>query len=184
MIISCHQPNFLPWIPYFEKIQQSDLFVILENVQFARHQFQNRFEFDDKWHTMSVNKGNLSDLIKDKKYIKPDLSWAKIKKSTSVRQLSQFDDLICENLSMTNVGIINEVCKMLKIQTSIVKDAESKSLDASEKLLEICLQYGATTYLSGPSGKKYLNEEIFNQNGIKVRYFEATDKESILKRMV
>ena len=160
MIISCHQPNFLPWVPYFEKIQQSDLFVVLENVQFSRHQFQNRFEYLGKWQTMPVTKGHLTDLIKEKKYLEPSSSWANIKKSVAVRQLTQFDDFVSESLAETNIGIINRLCQVLNITTPIARDVKSDSVDTSHKLLEICLQYGATTYLSGPSGMRYLNEDI------------------------
>lgn len=183
MIISCHQPNLLPWTPYFEKIQQSDVFVILENVQFTRHQFQNRFEYLGKWQTMPVERGHLNDLIKDKKYFDPISSWNKIKRNVGKSQLSVFDDLIDENLSATNTGIIYRLCKILSISTPLTKDFKSDSIDPSQKLLDICLQHGASTYLAGPSGKKYLNEDIFNNNGIKIKYFDATDKKPIVEKI-
>jgi hypothetical protein len=183
MIISCHQPNLLPWTPYFEKIQQSDLFVILENVQFTRHQFQNRFEYQGKWQTMPVERGHLNDLIKDKKYLEPFSSWNRVKRSVAKTQLSQFDELISENLSRTNTLIIDRLCQMMKINTPMIKDTKSDQANASQKLLEICLKHGATTYLSGPSGRNYLNEDIFTLNGIEIRYFEPKNREHILERI-
>jgi hypothetical protein len=183
MIISCHQPNLLPWTPYFEKIQQSDLFVILENVQFTRHQFQNRFEYRGKWQTMPVKRGHLHDLIKDKEYLEPILSWSKIKKSVDKIQLSQFDEFISENLSKTNSLIINRLCEIMKISTPLISDTKSNLADASQKLLEICLKHGATTYLSGPSGRKYLNENVFKLNGVRIIYFEPTNKGPVLDRI-
>ena len=36
MIVSIHQPNYLPWLGYFDKIKRSDLFVIFDDVQFPR----------------------------------------------------------------------------------------------------------------------------------------------------
>ncbi len=183
MIISCHQPNFLPWSPYFEKIREADLFVMLENVQFTRHQFQNRFDYLGKWQTMPVTKGHLSDHIKHKTYLDPVPSWNKIKRNVAKVELDQFDDLINENLSVTNIGIINRICQILNISTPIVRDRESDSTDASQKLLEICLQHGATTYLSGPSGRKYLDGEIFKRHGIEIKYFSATNKDSIVEKI-
>ena len=57
MIISIHQPNFMPWNPFFEKIQQSDLFVFLTHCQFEKGGYQNRFNYNNKWYTMSTSRG-------------------------------------------------------------------------------------------------------------------------------
>ena len=43
MTITIHQPNFMPWYPFFEKIQQADIFVLLGHCQFEKNGFQNRF---------------------------------------------------------------------------------------------------------------------------------------------
>src|SRR5450755_3257036 len=42
MIVSIHQPQYLPWIPYFSKIKQSNLFVVLDDVQYQKNGLQNR----------------------------------------------------------------------------------------------------------------------------------------------
>ena len=42
MIISIHQPNYIPWLGFFKKIESSDLFVLLDDVQFSKNDFQNR----------------------------------------------------------------------------------------------------------------------------------------------
>ena len=65
MIITIHQPNFLPWYPLFQKIEGADKFVFLNNAQFQKNNLQNRFNFNDKWHTLSVNSG--LDTIKKNK---------------------------------------------------------------------------------------------------------------------
>ncbi len=42
MIISVHQPQYLPWLGYFDKIKRADIFVLLDNVQFKKNEWQNR----------------------------------------------------------------------------------------------------------------------------------------------
>ena len=64
MRISIHQPNFVPWYPFFQKIKEVDVFVILKECQFEKNGYQNRFNFNNKWYTMSVKKG--LELMRDK----------------------------------------------------------------------------------------------------------------------
>jgi hypothetical protein len=132
---------------------------------------------------MPVENGNLQDLIKDKRYIEPHISWDRIKSKVNTPFLDEFDHLISESLSETNIGLIETISKALKIETKIVRDSPNISSDRSENLLNICHQYGANEYLSGPSGKKYLNEELFSKNGIKVRYFEAYEHMPIIEKL-
>ena len=42
MIVAVHQPQYLPWIGYFHKIDQADVFVLLDTVQFKKNEWQNR----------------------------------------------------------------------------------------------------------------------------------------------
>jgi hypothetical protein len=180
MIISIHQPNFLPWCQYFEKISKSDIFVILKHCQFEKNNYQNRFYFNNDWQTMSVNKGN--DIIIEKKYTQPNYDWNKIKKRLFKyqKQLSIFDECITENLSETNICIIKKICNILKIKTKIVCDYPS-NLSKTERLLDLCKFYGAAKYLSGPSGINYLDINIFESEKIDVEFFKSDNKKHILE---
>jgi hypothetical protein len=132
---------------------------------------------------MPVVHGNLSDLIKEKQYINPQKSWEIIKEKIQVPNLDEFDSLITESLAETNIDLIELITSKLKIKTKIVQDTPSQILDKSKRLLDICMQYGATQYLSGPSGRNYLDEKIFLENGIKVSYFQGQDKSSIIGKI-
>lgn len=165
MKVSIHQPNFFPYFPFFQKVQQSDLFVILGNCQFEKNNYQNRFQFNKQWFTMSVNSG--LQPIADKRYVNHIYDWEKLKRSFPNHDLSIFDKCISDNLLQTNTRIIKKACELLGIKTKIVGDFPTK-LYGTARLVDICKYYGATKYLSGISGKKYLELSLFEKAGIEV----------------
>lgn len=170
MVISIHQPNFVPWYPFFQKIKSSDIFVILTYCQFEKNNFQNRFNFNDKWHTLSVNKG--LEPIVNKVYVNPHDDWEKIKNNLPEYKhiLSEFDNYITSSLVYTNIAIIHKIVKILNINTCIVVD-EPTNLRGTDRLVEICKQYNATKYLAGSGGSKlYLEVEKFTNAGIEVEF--------------
>ena len=180
MRVSIHQPNFVPWYPFFQKIKEVDIFVILKECQFEKNGYQNRFNFNDKWYTMSVKKG--LEPIRDKVYIDPKNSWDKIKNSLPKYKsiLDEMDKCIGENLAATNFCIISNFCEMLGIDTELEVD-QPTDLISTERLLDICKFWGATEYLSGIGGKDYLDVKLFNDSGIKVVFQEDMDRRHTLE---
>ncbi len=182
MIVSIHQPNFMPWYPFFQKIQQADIFVILENCQFEKNNFQNRFNMDGRWYTMSTSRHLKT--IKDKVYLNAQEDWLTIKRKLPQykRILDKFDDCITSNLSETNYKIITKLCNELNIETKLIKDFPT-NLRSTERLVDICKKNNASVYISGTSGANYLNLELFENNNIKVKFQkpEEMKKTPILK---
>lgn len=182
MICAIHQPNFIPWTPYFEKIAQCDVFVIMRHCKFRKNDYQNRFNLHNQWYTMSVVKETKPIFVK--KYYNYSRDWMKIKKSL-VHQypvLKKFDHHICEWVYKTNIAIILQICNALNIQTKIMYDNPTY-LTGTERLVDICKKVGATTYLSGPMGKSYLNLSKFDNAHINVTFFEPTKKTHILEEL-
>lgn len=165
MRISCHQPNFIPWYPYFQKIKESDAFVILGHCQYEKGNYQNRFNIGDKWNSMQVEKGRLKDTIIEKQYKKPEQDFTSILGNHP--KLDVFSDLISESLYDTNVGIIKRACEILEINTPILNDYKT-TFKGTQRLVDICIHYGANEYLSGISGRHYLDVSLFKHHGIKV----------------
>ena len=95
MRVAIHQPNFLPWYPFFQKIQEVDVFVILKECQFEKNNFQNRVNINGKWRTMSVNKG--LEPIRNKTYLNPQSDWNKIKTNLPEYReiLEECDKCVC-----------------------------------------------------------------------------------------
>ena len=180
MIITIHQPNFFPWYPLFQKIEGADKFVFLNNAQFQKNNLQNRFNFNDKWHTLSVNSG--LEPIVTKKYINPGRDWNKIKSNLIdySNVLNQFDDLIKDGLVETNTKIVEKICNILDIKTEILFDYPT-NLTSTDRIVDICLHYKADVYLSGISGRNYLELNKFEENGIKVIF---QDESKMIKKPI
>ncbi|WP_394293355.1 WbqC family protein [Aeromonas rivipollensis] len=194
MIISIHQPAYLPWLGYIERIKKSDLFIFLDTVQFEKNSFTNRNLIKGAngpyWLTIPVKKkGHLNKSLLDTEIVR-DVDWRKshlmsIKSSYSksvefhdkyakISKLYNNDEILLADLCFNHLLFwLDE----LQIKTKIVRSSSlSISSRKSDLILDICQEVGATTYLSGPMGKNYLEENDFISNGIKLdyHYFEPT----------
>ena len=176
MIVSIHQPNFFPWFPFFDKIRRSDVFVLLRFCQYEKSNYQNRFFYRDRWRTMSVTRG-LSPII-DKQYSNPFHDWAKIRESLKDKKeiLDLYDNCISEGLFETNSRIIIKTLELLQIKTIVEYDSPTNLL-ASDRLVELCKQFGAKTYLSGIGGRKYLEIDKFKSEGINVEFQDVAERD-------
>ena len=178
MIIAIHQPNFFPWLPFYEKIKAADVFVFLGNCQFEKNNYQNRFYYRDRWHTMSVNKGLES--IVDKRYVSHEKDWNKIKVNLRDKKtiLDDYDDCIDGNLYQTNRNIITKTLKRLNINAAIEYDSPT-TLVSTDRLVEICKALKATKYLAGRGGMKYMETDKFEAAGIEIEVQNISVEQSI-----
>lgn len=180
MIVAIHQPNFIPWFPFFQKMAAADLFVVMRHCQFEKNNYQNRFCFRGQWFTLSVNGDKHLQSIDEKSYTNPHEDWARILQRLREfnHVLGTYTPLISERLSFTNTSIIRAMARQLGIKTQIVFDRPT-DLRGTARLVDLCRTLKATTYLSGPSGKHYLELEQFSDAGINVAF---QDTSSIDKR--
>lgn len=173
-IISIHQPNFCPYHGFFQKMDQSDFFVLLTECQFEKNGYQNRFNHENKWYTMSINQ-SLSP-IKEKVYANPESDWKKI--VTVFPVLNKLSVLPLNNMVLMNYQIIKDSAEILGIKTPISFDfpTEKKS---TERLIEIVKNAGGTHYLSGLSGSKYMDMKLWELAEIDVIF---QDEKTISKK--
>ena len=199
MIVSIHQPNYLPWLGFFDKIKRSDLFVIFDDVQFPRgkkhfgHRNQIKTPNGAKW--LSVPIKNKSDMvIFNGTLINYDTTWQKdhcnlIK--NNYQKAPYFNDYYqdIENIIMNEYKSLTELSTdliryfmtQLDIKTTIAYSSElSESWErGSDKIFSILDNTNATGYLtgSGPGSKKYIKEEDFNRLGINLQWQNYECKE-------
>ena len=187
MKIAIHQPEHLPWLGFFHKIRMADVYVVLDNVQYTRRYFHNRNKIRTKqgwlWLTVPVEKENRDDLIiKETKIFQEDLKW-KNKNLESIyhnyRKAEYFknywDDLYhIYNKEYTyllelNLSLLKLIFEKLRIKKEIQLASDlNVSGNKGDLIFNICKSLGATTYISGISGRDYLDFNKFQKEGIDV----------------
>lgn len=170
MKVAIHQPNFCPTKGYFDKIAAVDLFVIMIHCQWEKGKYQNRFHIGKEWNTMSVNHG-LEPII-TKKYTNHVKDWERI--VSRYPKLERFNEYISDSLAATNRRIIESSLIAFGINTIVASDYAT-DLTGTERLVDICKRLNATEYLSGKSGRNYLDLKQFDEAGIKVSFQDNPD---------
>lgn len=185
MKITIHQPEHFPYEGFFQKMASADLFVILDNVKFRKNYFQNRNKFlntkgQEEWFGVSIPKKSNSLNINEVFVTCNSLNNWKTKVVNKIKHNFNEDmsDIYSyKKLIDINMASINWCRDRLNIKTPIVYASElNVEGSKSELLLNICLTTNATEYISGPSGKDYLDLNIFRQNNVKVSFFQPEVK--------
>jgi hypothetical protein len=183
------QSNYIPWKGYFDIIGLCDEFILFDDAQFTKNDWRNRNQIKTQnglqWLTIPVQHGSLSQKIKDTKVA--DLRWPRKHWNAIVGSYARavhFSDyrdrleelfLGCEEeyLSRVNYRFLTALCTMLGIQTKISWSMDYELLEGkTERLVELCRQTGSQIYLSGPAAKDYVQEELFREAGIELRWMD------------
>ncbi|MBL4898764.1 MAG: WbqC family protein [Colwellia sp.] len=192
MIVSTHQPHYIPWIGYLHKISKSDTFVILDNVQYTKNSYINRNSIRHKEGTILLTvpvkyKGASKYIIKD----------IEIDKSSGFKGLHKhlktltmnynsgvgFDEFfpIIEHLYSKEYKWIFDldhqlllaILEYLKIDTEIVISSEENIHGAKEDELFLSMleKTKSDTLLLGlGASMKYVNTESVTEKGYKITY--------------
>jgi hypothetical protein len=184
MIISIHQPHYLPWLGYIDKIDRADTFVVLDNVQYKKNDWINRNKIKtaqgSQWLTVPVTYHHPEKINQVK--IDNKTSWGKkhlhalitnySKSSAFEEHLPFFDDLYSrkwEYLSELNIHIIHYIIKVFGIKTQVVMASHFELREEStERLVDICRQLKGDIYLPGSHGQYYMDTEKFEKENIKI----------------
>ncbi|HPD61265.1 MAG TPA: WbqC family protein [Thermodesulfobacteriota bacterium] len=192
MIVACHQPNFLPWIGFFYKALLADLLVLLDDVQFARGFTwvnRNRLKCDqgELWLTVPVKKkGRGLQKIKDVEVNDEGGNWPR-KFFQGISQnyahapylaehrafLTELMQVRWKKLVDLNVATIYYLAGSLGVGNKIVLQSSLHTQSqGSELLVKIAQKTGADVYLTPLVSKKYVDEDLFAQQGISIRFFK------------
>lgn len=190
MVVAIHQPEHLPWLGFFDKAAQADLLVLLDNVQFRKNYFQNRNKIrtpeGSTWITLPVHRPLLVPIgeiriVKDSPLMEHYLNLIR----DHYRRAPYYESTVpriekivlsgCDRLVELNEQLLRLVFDVLGMKTPIARASGLNlppSVGASEIVLNICRSVGASSYLSGISGREYLDLEKFKTQGIEVQIQE------------
>ena len=188
--VAISQSNYVPWKGYFDLIQSVDEFVLLDDVQYTKRDWRNRNLIKTprglRWLTIPVRtKAKFLQTIRDTEIADPrwpERHWQAI--CSAYRSAPGWKD--CETwlgrlyhdtprdrLSEVNRHFLSAICEQLGIRTLIRSSAEfTLSGDASQRLLGICRELDAGVYYSGPAAVDYLDQRIFGDAGIEIRWMQ------------
>ena len=187
--IAIVQSNYIPWKGYFDLIASVDEFVLYDDMQYTRRDWRNRNKVKTsqgiQWVTVPVLvKGKYNQRICDTEIDKEswiDKHW-KVFSQNYVRA-PFFDEVATwlkplyyernfTHLSQLNLCLINGICAYLGIETLITSSSDYKLLGGrTERLAEICLQASATEYISAPAAREYIDEKVFSDRGLNLKWF-------------
>jgi hypothetical protein len=185
-IIAIHQPNYIPWLGYFYKIYQSDVFVFLDDAQFSNegmHNYTYIKTYNGSFRLKYPVQQSLGDKINMVRS-KDELGW-KAKHlamlETNYRNAPYFKEVMnnyrevilkeFNNIAVLNIRLIKLFTEKLAFKTEFINASDLNiTLNKEEKIISICDILGGSVYYSGTGAMAYQKEENFNTRGIELRY--------------
>lgn len=184
------QSNYIPWKGYFDMIAAVDEFILYDDMQYTRRDWRNRNQIKTpqgiQWLTVPVHvKGKYHQKIKETEIDGTDWASAHWKAlAQNYRRAPHFDEIaariepiyvaeIYTHLSQLNRRFIEVVCDYLGITTTVSNSWDYTLNDGkTERLVDLCAQAGGTEYITGPSARGYIEEQVFAERGIKLTWFD------------
>jgi hypothetical protein len=184
------QSSYIPWKGYFDLLHATDEFILFDDVQYTRRDWRNRNVIKTRegpaWLTIPVKAaGKYLAPIKD---IEVDghrwreKHWRTI--ATSYARTPYFKELGApferlylgsseEKLSLVNRAFLEAACELLGIRTKLSWSMDYEVLEGkTERIVHLCRQAGATTYISGPSARDYIDHASFAAAGLELVFFD------------
>jgi len=188
MIVAIHQPHYLPWLGYLDKLDQAEAFVVLDTVQFVRREHQNRNRIREAngwmWLTVPVkseHKAPLLDVTIDNEqhWGRKHLQALKLNYGRTPHlqeHLPFFTDTYAKQwlkLLDLSLHILNYLKETFGISTPLhLASSFMTREEPTARLIDLCKALGADTYLAGAGGRNYMDMAMFEDAQIAVEFQE------------
>ncbi|MBX3320835.1 MAG: WbqC family protein [Nitrospira sp.] len=184
MRVTIHQPQFMPWLGYLDKVDQADLFLILDTVQFKKNEWQNRnrIRTSQGWQWLTVPVLQQFGQRIDDVLINPTAIW-KVQHLRALEMhyarapyldhyLPQLRELYTRpwtKLSDLNKVTVQWLLKAYGILTPVRCASEFNAREEpTDRLIDLCRAVGAAEYLAGAGAERYMDKPRFEASGIRL----------------
>jgi len=188
VIVAAHQPSYLPWLGYLDKIAKADAFVVMDDLQYEKDNFQNRNRIKLNngvaWLTVPLEKGAQSERICDKRIQNGGSAkehWQRrtwLTLETHYGRAPHFaryrDELFYvfhrpwQKLLDLDLHMLELAMRWFGIEVPILRSSSLLLVgDKTDRIIDLCRKVGARVYLSGRGGStEYLDTDALDRAGI------------------
>ena len=190
MIVTIHQPDFLPWLGFFDRWKKSDLYIVLDDVQFVRKGWHHRDKIKTmhgvQWLTVPVQKkGRFTQEIRET-LINSEEDWQR-RILNMVRhayghapcfhriypELEEIFSRNHERLVDLNIDLLRYCAKELHIKTPLLFSSSlGVHSTGTKRLVDLVMAVKGGSYFTGMGAKEYLEENLFTEKGLSVWWQE------------
>ncbi|WP_204346656.1 WbqC family protein [Psychroserpens algicola] len=186
MNVTIHQPHFFPWLGYFNKLANTDIFVVLDDVQFRTQYFQNRtliktIQSRSEWITVPISHEKIKPTISNtniygsywKKKVIRNLEVNYCKAPFFNYYINDISKIITQSgisLLKLNIDTISYINSILNIKTKIIFSSDYKtSLEPTTRVIELCKASNCNNLIIGEGNSQYYHDiERIKSNNIKI----------------
>jgi hypothetical protein len=186
-LVAIHQPQYLPWLGYFDKLDRCDVFCLLDTVQYKKNEFQNRnrIKTADGWQWLTVPVTYRFPQRIEEVGVNQTADWQRkhlqaLKTNYSKAPFfenyyASFEEFYQKSYEMivdVNVASIELLMELLGLERKLVLASSLKveTEDPTLRLVEICKILGGDFYLSGRDGANYMDIDMFAGHQIDILF--------------
>ena len=190
-VVAIHQPNFFPWLGYFDKIARSDVFIFLDDVQFSKTggTWSNRVKMllagEPRWVTAPIRRAfNGVALIHEIEWAGEQPWRSKLLKTLVANYarvphyretMAWLEPLILlpeNNLARYNMAVIRAIADRIGLRHDhcVTSSSLGGQGQASELLIDLTRKVGGDCYLCGGGASGYQEDEAFGEAGLELHY--------------
>lgn len=190
-LVAIHQPNFFPWLGYFDKIRRADIFILLDDVQYQKTggTWSNRVRLlingEGRWLTAPLERNFHGMRAINQMVFSDKDDWrGRVLRTihSAYRRAAYFSEVWrvveplianpAQNLAEFNIHAITAMANAMRLDTS--RFVRSSSLPtgstATHRLIDLTRSVGGGQYLCGGGAGGYQDDQAFKDAGIVLAY--------------